>query len=71
MSRPSPTLPERLGGIGNSLFGLDMAVKEVLQDLTFSDVVQARSDGILLDIAGNISQDNHVLHLIKDCLSSS
>ncbi|XP_009415541.2 serine protease SPPA, chloroplastic isoform X1 [Musa acuminata AAA Group] len=71
VSRPSPTLPERLGGIGNSLFGLDMAVKEVLQDLTFSDGVQARSDGILLDIAGNISQDNHVLHLIKDCLSSS
>ncbi|RWW26921.1 hypothetical protein BHE74_00000629 [Ensete ventricosum] len=70
-SRPSPTLPERLGGIVNSLFGLDMAVKEVMQDLTFSDGVQARSDGILLDIAGNISEDNHVLHLIKDCLGSS
>ncbi|KAK9203904.1 hypothetical protein WN943_014161 [Citrus x changshan-huyou] len=47
MSKPSPTLPEILSSVGNSIAGVDRTLKELLQDLTFSDGVQARMDGIL------------------------
>ncbi|WOL17182.1 serine protease SPPA, chloroplastic-like isoform X1 [Canna indica] len=71
LSRPSTTLPDMLSSIWNSVFGLDMAVKEVLQDLAPASGVQARTDGILLEAVGSASEENHVFDLIKDCLGSS
>ncbi|WVZ73847.1 hypothetical protein U9M48_022105 [Paspalum notatum var. saurae] len=47
VSKPSPTLPEILSGIGGSLLGVDRAVKGMLQDMTSLSGVQARMDGIL------------------------
>ncbi|XP_010905779.1 serine protease SPPA, chloroplastic isoform X2 [Elaeis guineensis] len=70
VSKPSPSLPEILSGIGNSLFGLDQTVKGVLQDLTSSNGVQARMDGILFESFENASDDNPIFRLIKDYLSS-
>lgn len=70
VSKPSPSLPEILIGIGNSLFGLDQTVKGVLQDLASSNGVQARVDGILFESLENASDDNPIFRLIKDYLSS-
>ncbi|KAK9278401.1 hypothetical protein L1049_027966 [Liquidambar formosana] len=70
LSRPSPTLPEILSGVGNSLIGVDRTVKELLQDLTFSDGVQARMDGIMFQRLEEASYANPIFTLIKDYLSS-
>ncbi|XP_059644832.1 serine protease SPPA, chloroplastic isoform X2 [Cornus florida] len=70
LSRPSPTLPEILSGIGNSLVGVDRTLKELLQDLTSSDGVQARMDGIMFQKLEGSSFTNPVFTLIKDYLSS-
>ncbi|XP_057951947.1 serine protease SPPA, chloroplastic [Malania oleifera] len=70
LSRPSPTLPEILSGIGNSIIGVDSTLKELLQSLTFSEEVQARMDGILFQRLEGDSSDNPIFSLIKDCLSS-
>ncbi|KAG9448648.1 hypothetical protein H6P81_008613 [Aristolochia fimbriata] len=70
MSRPSPTLPEILSGIGSSLVGVDQTVKEILQDLTSSSGVQARMDGIMFERLQGLSYGNPIFTLIKDCLSS-
>ncbi|XP_068637985.1 serine protease SPPA, chloroplastic [Aristolochia californica] len=70
MSRPSPTLPEILSGIGNSLFGVDRTMKELLQDLTSSGEVQARMDGIIFERLEGLSYGNPIFTIIKDCLSS-
>ncbi|KAF8365148.1 hypothetical protein HHK36_032836 [Tetracentron sinense] len=70
MSRPSPTVPEILTGIGSSLVGVDRTLKELLQDLTFSDGVQARMDGILFQRLEGASFANPIFTLIKDYLSS-
>ncbi|XP_074579698.1 serine protease SPPA, chloroplastic-like isoform X1 [Curcuma longa] len=67
VSRPSPTLTERFSAIRNSLFGLDIAANEVLQDLMNSGEVQARMDDILLDLTGSTADAKRLLHLIKDC----
>lgn len=68
LSRPSPTLPEILSGIGNTILGLDRTVKELVQDLASSGGVQARMDGILFEKTENFQDDNPVFQLIKDCL---
>ncbi|KAF5934040.1 hypothetical protein HYC85_030211 [Camellia sinensis] len=47
LSRPSPTLPEILVGIGNTVVGVDRTLQELLQDLASSDEIQARMDGIM------------------------
>lgn len=47
LSRPSPSLPEILSGLGNSLTGVDRTLNELLQDLTFSHGVQARMESCL------------------------
>ena len=47
LSRPSPTLPEVLSGIGNTLVGVDTTLKELLLELTNSEGIQARMDGIM------------------------
>uniref|UniRef100_A0A1D1Z4I2 Protease 4 n=1 Tax=Anthurium amnicola TaxID=1678845 RepID=A0A1D1Z4I2_9ARAE len=69
MSKPSLSLPEILIGLGETLFGLEETVKEVLHELTSSGV-QARVDGILFERMGHSSLGTPVLGLIKDCLSS-
>lgn len=70
LSRPSPTLPEILSGIGNTLVGVDATIKELLQDLTFSDGVQARMDGIMFQRLEGAYLSNPFFALIKDYLSS-
>ncbi|KAK7330245.1 hypothetical protein VNO77_24433 [Canavalia gladiata] len=70
LSRPSPTLPEIFSGLGNSLVGVDTTLKELLQDLTFSDGVQARMDGIIFEKLEGYPYSNPILALIKDYLSS-
>ncbi|KAK5805279.1 hypothetical protein PVK06_032932 [Gossypium arboreum] len=70
LSRPSPTLPEVLSGIGSSIVGVDRTVKELLQDLTFSDGVQARMDGIMFQRLEGFPNATPLISLIKDYLSS-
>ncbi|XVF54515.1 hypothetical protein PTKIN_Ptkin05aG0186600 [Pterospermum kingtungense] len=70
LSRPSPTLPEILSDIGNSVVGVDRTLKGLLQDLTFSDGVQARMDGIMFQRLEGFSNASPLLSLIKDYLSS-
>ncbi|XP_020226977.1 serine protease SPPA, chloroplastic [Cajanus cajan] len=70
LSRPSPTLPEILSGLGNSLVGVDTTLKELLQDLTVSHGVQARMDGIMFEKLEGNPHANPILTLIKDYLSS-
>ena len=70
ISRPSPSLPEILSGMGSMLVGVDAAVKGMLQDLTFGDGVQARVDGILFQRLEGTSNANPIFTLVKDYLSS-
>ncbi|XP_061347679.1 serine protease SPPA, chloroplastic-like [Gastrolobium bilobum] len=70
ISRPSPSLPEILLGVGNSLIGVDRTLKELLQGLTFSDGVQARMDGIMFQTLEGYPYANPILSIIKDYLSS-
>ncbi|KAL2338251.1 hypothetical protein Fmac_012697 [Flemingia macrophylla] len=70
LSRPSPSLPEILSGIGNSLVGVDTTLKELLQDLTFSHEVQARMDGIMFEKLEGYPHANPILALIRDYLGS-
>ncbi|KAJ1280842.1 hypothetical protein BS78_04G263100 [Paspalum vaginatum] len=69
VSKPSPTLPEILSGIGGSLLGVDRALKGVLQDMTSLSGVQARMDGILFENLGDMSGENQLLLLIKDIIN--
>lgn len=68
-SRPSPSLPEVLSGIGSSLLGVERTVKQQLQDLTSSDGVQARMDGIMFQKLEGAAFANPFFNLIKDVLS--
>ncbi|RZC61064.1 hypothetical protein C5167_022830 [Papaver somniferum] len=70
MSRPSPTLPELLSGTAASIVGLERTVMGVFQNLTPSDGVQARMDGIMFEKLEGASNDNPIFTLIKDYLSS-
>ncbi|KAM1036216.1 hypothetical protein ACFX13_039997 [Malus domestica] len=70
LARPSPTLPEILSGIGASLVGVDRAMKEVLQELTFSGGVQARMEGIMFQRLEGASQANPIFSLFKDYFGS-
>ncbi|KAK7281700.1 hypothetical protein RIF29_09910 [Crotalaria pallida] len=70
ISRPSPSLPEILLGVGNTLVGVDRTLKELLQSLTFSDGVQARMDGIMFQTLEGYPYANNILSIIKDYLSS-
>nr|CAB3447801.1 unnamed protein product [Digitaria exilis] len=69
ISKPSPTLPELLSGIGSSLLGVDRAVKGALQDVSSLSGVQARMDGILFENLGEMSGANQLSMLIKDIIS--
>lgn len=70
VSKPSPSLPEIISGIGSSLFGVDRTLKEILQNMGSSDGVQARMDGILFERLQGASFGNPIFQLIRDCLSS-
>jgi len=70
ISRPSPSLPEILLGVGSSLVGADRMVKELLQGVTFSDGVQARMDGIMFQTLEEYPFGNPILSIIKSYLSS-
>ncbi|URE34768.1 Peptidase family S49 [Musa troglodytarum] len=70
VSKRSPSLPELLSGIGNSLLGLDKTVKEALQELKCLNGVQARMEGILFESVGNAFDDNPIIAIIMDCLNS-
>lgn len=48
-----------------------MILKELLQELTFCDGVQARMDGIMLQsLEDSSSSSNPILSVIRDYLSS-
>ncbi|KAL6912197.1 hypothetical protein ACP4OV_001002 [Aristida adscensionis] len=66
ISKPSPTLPEIISGIGGSLLGVDRVVKGMLQDMTSLSGVQARMDGILFESLGDMSGENQLFLLIKE-----
>lgn len=71
MSRPSPSLPEIVSGIGSSLLGLESTVMGILQDVASSGAVQARMEGILFDgLESAPSATNPVFLLLKDYFSS-
>ncbi|CAL5442078.1 unnamed protein product [Camellia sinensis] len=70
LSRLSPTLPEILVGIGNTVVGVDRTLQELLQDLASSDEIQARMDGIMFQKLDGVSNSSHLFTLIKDYLSS-
>lgn len=69
VSKPSPTLPELISGIGSSLLGVDRAVKGALQDMSSLSGVQARMDGILFENLGDMSGENKLFVLIKDIIN--
>ncbi|KAM5571018.1 hypothetical protein ABKV19_011577 [Rosa sericea] len=60
LAKPSPSLPELLSGVGSTLVGVEQTMKTLLQDLTFSDGVQARTDGILFQRLEGASNANHL-----------
>ncbi|XP_057736900.1 serine protease SPPA, chloroplastic [Arachis stenosperma] len=70
ISRPSPSLPQILLGVGSSLIGAEQTLKELLQGLTFSEGVQARMDGIMFQTLEGSPYTNPILSIIKDYLSS-
>lgn len=70
LSRSSPSLPEILSGIGNTLVGVDITLKELLRELSISEGVQARMDGIMFQRLEGYSYANPIFTLIKDYLSS-
>ncbi|KAK9926196.1 hypothetical protein M0R45_023438 [Rubus argutus] len=70
LARPSPSLPELLSGVGSTLVGVDQTMKTLLQDLTFSDGVQARMDGIMFQRLEGASNANPIFTLIRDYLGS-
>lgn len=70
LSRPSPTLPELLSGVGSTIVGVDRTLRELLQDLTLSEGVQARMEGIMLQRMEGFSYGNPIFSFIKDYLTS-
>lgn len=68
VSRPS-LLPGVLSG-GSTVVGLDRALKYLLQELNYSEGVQARMDGLMFQRLADSSFSNPILSLIRDFLSS-
>ncbi|KAK4426913.1 Serine protease SPPA, chloroplastic [Sesamum alatum] len=67
LSRPSTSLPQILG-LGSTLVEADKALKELLQVMASSDVVQARMEGIMMEQLDGASYANIIFRLIKDYL---
>ena len=70
LSRPSPTLPEILSGVGSTIIGVDRTMKDLLQDLSLGEGVQARMEGIMLQRMEGFSYGNPILNFIKDYFTS-
>ncbi|KAH9627542.1 hypothetical protein KSS87_008397 [Heliosperma pusillum] len=70
LAKPSPTLPEILSGIGSTLVGVDTTLKNLLQDMTSSDGVQARMDGIIFEKMEEASYGNPLISILKDYMGS-
>ncbi|CAL0307162.1 unnamed protein product [Lupinus luteus] len=70
LSRPKLSIPEFISGVGNSLVGVDRTIKELLEDFTLSDGVQARMDGIMFQKLEGHPGCNPILALVKDYLTS-
>ncbi|KAE9602237.1 hypothetical protein Lal_00050028 [Lupinus albus] len=70
LSRPNLSIPEFISGVGNSLVGVDRTIKELLEEFTLSDGVQARMDGILFQKLEGHPGCNPILALVKDYLTS-
>lgn len=70
LSRPSPSLPEILTGIGSTLLGVDRTVKTLLQDFTSSEEIQARMDGIIFEKLEDSSYADRLFTILKDYLGS-
>ncbi|XP_074372491.1 serine protease SPPA, chloroplastic-like isoform X3 [Apium graveolens] len=71
LSRPSLSLPDILSGIGSSVIGVDETLRELQQDLTVCDGVEARMDGIMFERLGEASNGNRIVTMLKDYLSST
>lgn len=67
LSRP-PSLLEILSGNVNNFVEADEVVKDVIHEMTSSDSIQARMDGILLQKFEGASYSNSVYTLLKDYL---
>lgn len=70
VSKSSPSLPEVLSGIGGTLAGVDRSAKELLQELSSYEGVQARMDGIIIEGLEGVPYGNSFFSLIKDYLNS-
>lgn len=70
VSRPSPSLPEILSGIGSTLVGVDRTLKGLLQELTSVEGIQARMDGIIFEKLDDVSNGNSIINILKDYLGS-
>ncbi|GMQ11104.1 hypothetical protein CsSME_00053869 [Camellia sinensis var. sinensis] len=70
LSRPSPTVPKILVGIGNTEVGVDRTLQELLQGLASADEIQARMDRIMFQKLDGASNSSPLFTLIKDYLSS-
>ncbi|XP_027075863.1 serine protease SPPA, chloroplastic-like [Coffea arabica] len=68
--KPSPSLPEILTGIGNSLVGADRVLKQLLDELAVSDGIQARMDGIMFQKLEGADYSSPILTMVKDYLGS-
>ncbi|KAA0058025.1 serine protease SPPA [Cucumis melo var. makuwa] len=70
LSRPSPTLPEIISGVGSTIIGVDRTMKDLLQDVALGEGVQARMEGIMLQRMEGFSYGNPILNFIKDYFTS-
>lgn len=68
--RPSPSLPEILSEMGNSVVGADRMLKQILDDLAVSDGIQARMDGIMFQKLDGADYSSPILMMMKDYLGS-
>ncbi|KAK9669058.1 hypothetical protein RND81_13G106300 [Saponaria officinalis] len=70
LAKPSPSLPELLSGIGSTLVGVDITLKNLLQDMTSSEGVQARMDGIIFEKMEEASYGSPLISILRDYLGS-
>ncbi|KAL3529369.1 hypothetical protein ACH5RR_008691 [Cinchona calisaya] len=68
--RPSLSLPEILTGLGNSLVGVDRMLKQLSDDLSFSEGIQARMDGIMFQELDGADYSSPIMIMMKDYLGS-
>ncbi|XP_027180196.1 serine protease SPPA, chloroplastic-like [Coffea eugenioides] len=68
--KPSPSLPEILTSVGNSLVRADRILKQLLDELAVSDGIQARMDGIMFQKLEGADYSSPILTMVKDYLGS-